>query len=192
MRVLSFKAGFLMFLFTAAVLVCGCAGSRFMSISDGYHKDWGMIPYKESLSVKVFATDSQDKWNDKDLGQIFTERLVEKFEKEGIFDEVFIISSAEAPKTRLVLEGAVEIAEKSGYAARLFVPSTCKVNVSGKLVDARDKVELFIFTKSRDSQGGLLGAGGLLSASSKTMVKELTQWVADDVAGILRNDKKKR
>jgi hypothetical protein len=60
------------------------------------------------------------------------------------------------------------------------------VRVSGTLRVTGEEKTLIAFSLQRAAKGGLLGTGGWSTAGEETMVEHLLEWVAEDVAAMIR------
>jgi hypothetical protein len=127
-----------------------------------------------------------------DLGALFAKKLAQELTKRKIFAHILVDSSANEPETRLVLTGYIGIMRKKGWAKRAMLGSESEVSISGRLSDIESDKTVLTFTRSRKGSGGVIGAGGWLSAGEGTMVDKLVEWIADDVAKALEKEIKKK
>jgi hypothetical protein len=85
-----------------------------------------------------------------------------------------------------VISGSISSIGKRSWGSRALAGNAeTSFEVTGE-IRGHDYNQLLTFTKSRSAQGGLFGVGGWATAGSGQMIKQLTDWVADDVLKVIK------
>jgi hypothetical protein len=179
-----------------------CVGPKFMSGGGGDTDLHINIPYKKDLSVRVTAflvNKSDDTWNNKLAGELFTEILIGKIREKNLFSNIIVKSVADSAEKGLLLDLNMEDIMQAGYSGR----SSGKISgvyVKGRLIDVEEDETLFLIGRGRVGHGGLFGISGstgieqvtgLFTASEKKMIRQLIEWLAEDITEILEKGIKK-
>lgn len=121
----------------------------------------------------------------------FANVLAEKLKSSGLFSEVRVGISAR-DSGEIVISGEIlSIGKKSWGSRALVMNSEMSFGVTGAVHDHQHSL-LMTFTRSRSAQGGLMGAGGWMSAGAGTMIKQLADWVAADVRDVVKKGNKSK
>ena len=183
------------FAFFALVIFTGCTGPKGMAPNHGSHQTWDSIPYQKDLSVKVKAylvKDASYSWDGKNAGDLFKEILIEKLERQKLFSKVTAISDTETANTALLLEINMELLTDWDSRARLRNQEHCEVGIAGRLVDVKNDKVILTLAEGRAGFGGILGMGGRMHvASAKRLLKQLMEWVAEDITEVLEKEMSK-
>lgn len=122
-------------------------------------------------------------------------RLAAAFEKELIAansKSFTAVSQTEGRDDRVPLALDLKLIDvkRSRYGRRASplagAGTEAGVAVAGRLVDRRLDRVLVTFATFRKSEGGLIGAGGLFTASEPEMIDQLMRWTAQDLIGALK------
>lgn len=168
----------------------GCVGPKFMSNSDGQHKRIIPVPKQQSVVILPFNDAGVDeKIDNQSAGTYFAGRLADKLLATGLFKQV-TVSPSQSDSVALVISGSIASIGKRSWGSRALVGNAkTSFGVTGEILD-HDHNQLMTFTKSRSAQGGLLGVGGWATAGSGQLVKQLADWVASDVAKVIKKEAK--
>jgi len=170
----------------------GCAGPKFMSNSDGRHTALRPIPQRQSVVILPFNDSGiAEKIDNQSAGDYFAGRLLEKFLTSGLFAHVTVGSSPQVTAALVVSGSISSLGQRSWGNRALRGNAKTSLEVTGQIRDHDDNL-LLTFTKSREAQGGLVGAGGWFTAGAGQMVKQLVDWVASDVVNAVKKETNKK
>lgn len=113
-----------------------------------------------------------------------TKRIISALQKALVSTDKFQSVSISDVPTKDDLQLVVDFLSESrpGWNVRASSLNTnSSVKIAGKLQNF-DTITLISFDKQRQSQGGLLGMGGLLTPDEDTMIDSLTERVTNDIA----------
>lgn len=167
-------------------LTIGCVGPKFMSSASGNHQTLAPIPKKQKAVIMPFEGSGASELIDKQkAGAHFAGVLAEKLKRSGLFSEVGVGISSGASGEIVISGEILRIGKKSWGSRALVMNSEMSFGVTGAVHDHQHNL-LMTFTKSRSAQGGLMGAGGWMSAGAGAMIKQLADWVAADVLNAIK------
>lgn len=180
------------FMIGSFFLIIGCVGPKFMSSSSGKHQAFAPIPKNQKAVIMPFEGSGASELIDKqNAGAHFASVLAAKLKGSGLFSEV-TVGATPTDSGTIVISGQIwRIGKKSWGSRALVMNSEMSFDVSGEVRDHQRNL-LLSFTKSRSAQGGLMGAGGWMSAGSGAMIKQLADWVAADVRNAVKKGNKSK
>ncbi|MGH7466601.1 MAG: hypothetical protein ACRENP_01310 [Longimicrobiales bacterium] len=163
-----------------------------MSSAYGTDAVWNSRPARAAVTVRLLEvpprtdTTTVPEGNNVYTAQLLT-GLVEQLRQAALFDDVQPGNATTEPTTPLLLEVRLIRVYDADWASRALTSySESSATVVGRLIDRSTDRVLTTFQRSRGGQGGMLGMGGWLTASSDDMARAHINWIATDIINVLR------
>jgi hypothetical protein len=117
----------------------------------------------------------------------FSRVLVQKLRASGRYRDVEAVPFGDLPPGIILVEATLETIVPSWGRRAGLARAEARVKASIRVSATNAPGTLLEFSAQRKSSGGLLGIGGLLTGGEETMLKNLLEWVADDVVSTIKD-----